>query len=141
MPGRRGLVGPQPARRGLLARVVRVVRVRAAVQLRLQQFGVGAETACSHFGGQPRRALRLGLREELILGGQLRGGDVPRDAGPRVDAAPVQLPAQGCGQRRPLGGLQAHHLAGPPGQRLLGQAEQQFLRFLWANLPGFRRQN
>ena len=71
--------------------------------------------------------------------GQLRGGGVPRDARPRVDAAPVQLAAQRCGQRRPFRGLQAHHLAGPAGQRLLGQAEQQLLRLLRAHLPGLRR--
>src|SRR6266568_1015113 len=40
------------------------------------------------------------------------------------------------GERRPFGCLQAHHLAGPPGQGLLGQAEQQFLSFFRAHLAG-----
>ena len=112
---------------------------RAAAQLRLEQRCVGAQAARRHLARQARRALGLRVRDQLLFQGQLRGGGVPRDAGPGVHAAPVQLTAQRRGQRRPLRGLQAHHLAGPPGQGLLGQAEQQLLRRLRAHLPGFRR--
>ena len=134
VPDGGGLVQPQPARRGVLARVV-----RAAAQLRLEQRRVGAEAARGQLARQARRALRLRVRDQPLFHGQLRGGGVPRDAGPRVDAAPVQLAAQRRGQRRPLGCLQAHHLPGPPGQGLVGQAEQQLLRGLRAHLPGLRR--
>ena len=134
VPDGGGLVQPQPARRGVLARVV-----RAAAQLRLEQRGVGAEAPRGQLAGQVRRALGLRVRDEVFFQGQLRGGGVPRDAGPRVDAAPVQLAAQRCGQRRPFRGLQAHHLAGPAGQGLLGQAEQQLAGFLRAHLPRLGR--
>ena len=71
---------------------------------------------------------RAGLRDERVFQGELRSGGVPRDARPRVDAAPVQLAAQRGGQRRPLRRLQAHHVPAPPGQGFLGQPEQQLLR-------------
>ena len=89
MPDGRRLIQPQPAARGLLTRVL-----RAVAQLRLQQRRVGAQAPRRQLARQPRRALRLRLRDQLLLGRQLRGGGVPRDARPRVDAAPVQLPAQ-----------------------------------------------
>ena len=86
-------------------------------------------------------ALRLRLRDETLLHRQLRGGGVPRDARTRIDAAAVQLAAQRRRQRRPLRCLQAHHLTGPAGQRLLAQAEQQLLGFLRAHVTGFCRQD
>ena len=134
VPDGGGLVQPQPAQRGALACVM-----PAAAQLRLEHALVGAKAARGHLARQARRALGLRVREELLLQGQLRGGGVSRDAGPGVHAAPVQLTAQRRGQRRPLRGLQAHHLAGPPRQGLLGQAKQQCLRGLRAHLPGLRR--
>ena len=57
--------------------------------------------------GSARRALRLRVRDQPLLHRQLRGGGVPRDARPRVDAAPVQLAAQ---RRRA-----AAATLGPPG--------------------------
>ena len=104
-----------------------------------QQRRVGAQAARRQLTGQPRRTLRLRLGEELFLQGQLRGGGVPRDAGPGVDAAPVQLAAQRAGQRRPLRGLQRDHLAGSPGQGLLRQAEQQLPGGRRVHVPGLRR--
>ena len=134
VPDRRRLIQPQPAARGLLARVL-----RALAQLRLQQRRVGAQAPRRQLARQPRRALRLRVRDQPLLGRQLRGGGVPRGARPRVDAAPVQLPAQRRRERRPLRRLQAHHIPAPPGQGLLGQAEQQLLRRLRAHPPGLRR--
>jgi hypothetical protein len=131
-----GLVQAQPAPRGVLARVV-----RSAGQCRAELREVGDETPSGRLTGQPRRVLRLRIRDETLLQGQLGGGGVSRDARPRIDAAPVQLAAQRGGQRRPLRRLQAHHLAGPAGQSLLGQAEQQLPRFLGAHLPGLCRQD
>jgi len=136
VPGGGGLVQAQPARRALLARVVRAVG-----QCRAELREVGAEAPRGQLAGQPRRGLRLRARDQPLLKRQLRGGGVPRDARTRIDAAAVQLAAQRGGQRRPLRGLQAHHLAGPAGQRLLGQAQQQLLHFLRAHPPGLRRQD
>jgi hypothetical protein len=42
--------------------------------------------------------------------------------------APIQFSAQRGGRRRPLRGLQAHHVPGPAGQRLLCKADQELLR-------------
>jgi hypothetical protein len=128
------LVQAQPARRAMLAR-----DAGAAGQCRLQLREIGAETPRGQLAGQPRRALGLRVRDQLVFHRQLRGGGVPRDAGPRVDAAAVQLAAQRRGQRRPLRSLQAHHHTGPAGQGLLGQADQQLLRFLQVHSPGLRR--
>ena len=135
VPDGGGLVQPQPARRGMLARVV-----RAAAQLRLEQRAGprrGARAASSP--GSRGAPCACACATSLFFQGQLRGGGVPRGAGPRVDAAPVQLAAQRRGQRRPFGGLQAHHVAGPAGQGLLGQAEQQLLGGVRVHLPGLRR--
>ena len=106
--------------------------------------------ASSSAGSAPRRraAQSPGRRgalwvcacaSSLFFQGQLRGSGVSRGPGPGVDAAPVQLAAQRRRERRPLGRLDAHHLTGPPGQGLVGQAEQQFLGFLGAHLPRLRR--
>ena len=76
VPDGGGLVQPQPARRGVLARVV-----RAAAQLRLKHCRVGAQAPRRLTGRQPRRALRLRVRDQLVFQGKLRGGGVPRDAG------------------------------------------------------------
>ena len=99
-----GLVETQPALRDVLARAV-----RALAQLCLEQRGVCAEPQRCLFGRQVRRALRLGLRDQPLLGGQLRGRGVAFGAWPRVDAAAVQVAAQRVGQRRPF--------AGPPARR------------------------
>jgi hypothetical protein len=115
VPDGGGLVQPQPAQRGLLTRVP-----GAIAQLRLEQCCVGAQTARRHLAWQARRALRLCVGDQVVFHGQLRGGGVPRGAGTRVDAAPVQLAAQGRRERRPLRDLKAHHLPGPSGQGLLG---------------------
>ncbi len=110
MPDGGGLVQPQPARRGVLARVV-----PTAAQLRLEHGLVGAKAPRGQVACQARRALGLRVRNESVLQGQLRGGSVSRGAGPGVDAAPVQLTAQRRGQRRPFRCLQARHLASPTG--------------------------
>ena len=104
VPDGGGLVQPQPALRGLLACVL-----RALAQLRLQQRASAPRRRAASSPRQPRRALRLRLRDQLLFGRQLRGGGVPRGAGPRVDAAPVQLAAQ---RRRAAAATPA-----PPGRR------------------------
>ena len=134
MPDGRGLVQPQPARRRALACVM-----RAAAQLRLEHGCVSAQLARRHLTRQARCALRLGVRDQLLFQDQLRGGGVPRGAGSGVHAAAVQLAAQRLGRRRPVGCLQAHDFPGPPGQGLLGQAEQQLVCGLRAHLPGLGR--
>ena len=116
-----------------------VARYATAAQLRLEYRRIGAQTPRGQVAGQPRRALGLRMRDEPFFERQLRGGGVPRGTGPRVDAAPVQFPAQRRGQRWPFRRLQAYHLPGPAGQGLAGQAEQQLQDFFRAHLPGFRR--
>ena len=64
MPDGGGLVQPQALLRGLLARVA-----CSSAQLRLEQSRIGAQAPGRQFARQPRRALRLGLREELVLQG------------------------------------------------------------------------
>ena len=134
VPDRRRLIQPQPAARSLLMRVL-----RAFAQLRLHQLRVDAQAPRRQLARQPRRPPRLRVRDQPLLGRQLRGGGVSRDPRPRVDAAPVQLPAQRRRERRPFGRLQAHHVPAPPGQGLLGQAQQQLPRRLRAHPPGLGR--
>ncbi len=112
-----------------------------AAQLRLERSRSGAQPACRYLAGHPRCAVGLRVGDQLVLCRELRGRREPRDAEPGVHAAAVQLSAQRRGQRRPQRGLQAHHLPGPPGQGLLGQAEQQLLRFLRTQLPRLGRQH
>ena len=119
------------------ARLARVAR--AAAQLRLEHCRVGAQAPRRQLARQVRRALRLRVRDQLLFHGQLRGGGVPRDAGRSRRCARRAGGAATSGSGGHCGCLQAHHLAGPAGQRLLGQAEQQLLRRLRAHLPGLRR--
>ncbi len=64
--------------------------------------GISADAPRGQVAGQPRHVLGLRVRDECVFHGQLRGGGVPRDAGPRVHAAPVEFPAQRLGKRRPF---------------------------------------
>ena len=129
-----GLVEAQAALRDVLARVV-----RAFAQLCLEQRGVCAEPLRRLLGRQVRRALRLGLRDQPLLGGQLRGGGVAFGAWPRVDAAAVQVAAQRVRQRRPLRGLERDDGLDVPRQCLIGQAEQQRLRGAGRHAAGSAR--
>ena len=89
MPDGGSLVQAQPARRGVLARLV-----RAAAQFCVEQRGIGAEAPRGQLTWKARRGLRLRVRDQPLLHRQLRGGGVPRDTRTRVDAAAVQLAAQ-----------------------------------------------
>ena len=62
VPDGGGLVHAQPARRGTLTRVV-----RTAAQLRVEQRGVCAQAPRGQLTGQPRRALRLRMRDQLFF--------------------------------------------------------------------------
>ena len=134
VPDRRRLVQPQPAARSLLMRVL-----RAFAQLRLHQLRVDAQAPRRQLARQPRRPPRLRVRDQPLL--QPTAARRWRTARPPAACRRCARPAPGAATpgAAAIRRLQAHHVPAPPGQGLLGQAEQQLPRRLRAHLPGLGR--
>ena len=93
-----GLVQPQPALRDSAR--VRPARVPVAAPRAAQR--QRRDAARPARAADAARPCVCACATSSLFGGQLRGGRVPRGAGPGVDAAAVQLAPQRRRQRRPL---------------------------------------
>ena len=109
--------GPCAARVRVNSRCV----LRPCAQLRIQHVRVCAELRGAELARQARVRRALRLLAHALLHRQLAARGVPGDAGPGIDAAPIQIPDQRPGHGRPLRRLQALHPV-LHAQRLVGQS-------------------